>query len=146
VDRPGGVSSDLHAGPAGGGGVDGGVLAQECNGGGVQVVPLLSAGGSGGVEQTPVHEHAALGGVQAEGREDLDGLAGCGIIGTHVLCTIDAVQLPLDGVVLYRASHPGESSLENENGRRPGIVQERRPFGVGGCSIVDWSQASLCIV
>jgi hypothetical protein len=45
-----------------------------------------------------VGEHTALGGVQAEGRGNLDSLAGCGIIGTHVLCTIEAVQLALGGL------------------------------------------------
>ncbi|HPO84993.1 MAG TPA: hypothetical protein PLN86_03990 [Candidatus Hydrogenedentes bacterium] len=45
-----------------------------------------------------VGEYLALRGVQAERRGNLDSLAGCGIIGTHVLCTIEAVQFELGGL------------------------------------------------
>jgi hypothetical protein len=40
---------------------------------------------------------------------------------------------------LYRALHPDESSLANENGRCPGTFQVQRPFGLGwifGCGLV----------
>ena len=55
----------------------------------------------------------------------------------NIRSTFDTVQLPLGGVVLYRASHPGESSLENENGRRPGTVQDgaRLVWGIFDCGL-----------
>jgi hypothetical protein len=73
-------SSDLHAGPGGGGGVHGGIFTQQCNGSGVEVVTLLSAGRDCNVEELAVCQDAALGSIQAKGRKNLDSLAGCGII------------------------------------------------------------------
>ena len=48
-----------------------------------------------------VHQNLTLGSAQAEGRGNLDSLAGCGIIGTHVLCTIETVQLELGGLTFF---------------------------------------------
>ena len=90
---------------------------EQCNDGGVEVVTLLSPGRGGDIEQLTVYQYFALCSFQAKWRENLDSLAGCGIIGTEHLFHLEIVwRLPGD-LVFYRASHPGESSLENENGR-----------------------------
>ncbi len=97
---------------------------QECNDGRVQVVALLSAGRRGDIEQLPIRHDLALRRVQAEGCRNLDSLAGCGIIGTHVLCTIEAVQFELGGLTFLGAGPLTPASPRCmagiENGRRPG--------------------------
>jgi hypothetical protein len=48
------------------------------------------------------------------------------------ICSIlDIAQFQLGDVVFYRALHPGESSLANENGRRPGKIPETAPVWFG---------------
>ena len=62
-----------------------------------------------------------------EGCKDLDGLASCGIIRVEHLFHLEIDQRQLIGLVFYRASHPDESSLENENGRCLGKTPRTTP-------------------
>ena len=50
------------------------------------------------------------------------------LLGVNICSTLEIDQLPLIGLVSYRASHPEESSLERKNGRRLGKIQGQRPF------------------
>ena len=49
----------------------------------------------------------------------------------NICSTFEIDQLALTGLVFYRASHPEESSLENENGRCHGKFPGQRPFLIG---------------
>jgi hypothetical protein len=54
-------------------------------------------------------------------------------------------QLALIGLIFYRASHPEESSLENENGLCPGKFPGQRPFLIGGCLVFSSVYNASCI-
>jgi hypothetical protein len=50
----------------------------------------------------------------------------------NISSTYEIVWLQPGDFAFYRASHPDESSLENENGRCYGNFPGQRPFLIGG--------------
>jgi hypothetical protein len=109
---------------------------QQCNDSGVQVVALLSSGGGGDIEQLTVRHDLALCGVEAEGRENLDSLAGCGIIGCEHLFVSEIIQLALGDLILFTGPFtPVSPRWESKTGA--GIeVHAQRPFVLKGYSVV----------
>jgi hypothetical protein len=89
---------------------------------------LLSSSGCSNVEQISICHDFPLCCVQTKRCGNLDGLAGCGIIGTHVRFTLEIDQLQLIGLIFYRASHPDESSLEKKTGAAMGNSQDNARF------------------
>ena len=111
--------------------VDRHVFTDERYFGGVQELPILPPGGGCNVQHVAIYQHLALCCVQAKWRRNLDSLAGCSIISSHVLYSrpscFEQGGLRFTGP-LTPMSPRCDNFGENENGRCPGISRSSARF------------------